>query len=260
MDKTWPSYRHIVCEQRGDLALITLQRPASANALSAATVQELADALAIVNRDAALRALVLTGSGGKVFCAGADLKERRENPGKDWEIRRPLIKLWNELFMLPKPFVIAANGHAAGGGFELLMLADAVVVSEKAQFWLPEIQWGGIPGGWATQLLPRIVGPVLARWIILNGHRLSARDLVQYGLATHSVAPEQVLDTALEAARELATRPPSAVACAKEALRHALSAPLATGVELEDRLLQIAAASPDRQAGLERFAQGKRPS
>lgn len=259
MDNLWPAYRDIAAEQRGNIALITLQRPDAANALSSTTVQELSDALAVVNREEALRALVLTGSGDKVFCAGADLKERRANPGKDWELRRPLLKFWNDLYLLPKPLVMAVNGHAAGGGFELLMLADAVVASEKAEFWLPEIQWGGIPGGWGTQLLPRLVGPVLARWIILGGHRLSARDLLQHGLATHCVAPEQVLDCALDAARRLAERPAAAVACAKEALRHALSTALATGVEFEDRLLQIAAASPDRQAGLERFAQGKRP-
>ena len=258
MDLLWPAYRDIAAEQRGNIALITLQRPDAANALSSTMVQELSDALEAVNREEALRALVLTGSGGKVFCSGADLKERRANPGKDWELRRPLLKFWNDLYLLPKPVVIAVNGHAAGGGFELLMLADAVVASEKAEFWLPEIQWGGIPGGWGTQLLPRLVGPVLARWIILNGHRLSARDLLQHGLATHCVAPEQVLDCALDVAHRLAERPAAAVACAKEALRHALSTALATGVEFEDRLLQIAAASPERQAGLERFAQGKR--
>ena len=258
MDKLWPAYRHIAAEQRGSIALITLQRPDAANALSSTTVQELSDALAVVAREASIRALVLTGSGDKVFCAGADLKERRANPGKDWELRRPLLKFWNDLYLLPKPVVMAVNGHAAGGGFELLMLADAVVASEKAEFWLPEIQWGGIPGGWGTQLLPRLVGPVLARWIILSGKRLTARDLLQYGLATHCAAPEQVLDCALDAARQLAERPAAAVACAKEALRHALSTALLTGVEFEDRLLQIAAASPERQAGLERFAQGKR--
>jgi enoyl-CoA hydratase/carnithine racemase len=202
--------------------------------------------------------LVLTGSGDKVFCAGADLKERRDNPGKDWEIRRPLLKFWNDLFLLQKPLVVAANGHAAGGGFELLMLADAVVISENAQCWLPEIQWGGIPGGWGTQLLPRLVGPVRARWIVLSCQRLNSQEVLELGLATHRVPPAQVLDRALDAARKLAAQPAAAVACAKEALRHALSTALLTGVEFEDRLLQIATDSPERKAGLERFAQGKR--
>jgi enoyl-CoA hydratase/carnithine racemase len=258
LDETWPGYTNITAEHRGDIAVVTLQRPQAANALSKATVEELSDVLAIVSRDEAVRAMLLTGSGDKVFCAGADLKERRAHPGKDWEMRRPLLRFWNALWMLPKPFIIGANGHGAGGGFELLMLADAVVVSDRAQFWLPEIEWGGIPGGWGTQLLPRLVGPVRARWLVLSSSRLSAVDLVSLGLATHCVPPDQVLGRALEVAAQLAARPAAAVAAAKEALRHALSTPLATGVEFEDRLLQIAATSPDRQAGLERFAKGER--
>jgi enoyl-CoA hydratase len=186
------------------------------------------------------------------------LKERRENPGKDAQIRRPLVKFWNDLYRLDKPFVAAANGHAAGGGFELLMLADAVVISENAQCWLPEKQWGGIPGGWGTQLLPRLVGPVRARWIVLGCERLSSQEVLDMGLATHRVPQAEVLARALEVARHLAAQPAAAVACAKEALRNALSTALATGVEIEDRLLEIAASSPERQAGLARFAQGKR--
>ena len=258
MDNLWPEYTEITAERRDSIALITLARPAAANALSSNTVRELADAIAVVARDESIRAMVLTGSGDKVFCAGADLKERTANPGRDWEIRRPLMKFWNDLFMLQKPLVIAANGHAAGGGFELLMLADAVVISDSAQCWLPEIQWGGIPGGWGTQLLPRLVGPARARWIVLGCERLSSQEVLDLGLATHRVPGAQVLERALAVASVLAAQPAAAVACAKEALRHALSTPLATGVEIEDRLLQIAASSPDRAVGLKRFAEGKR--
>lgn len=251
-------YRHLKFERREHVALVTLHRPDAANALSRGTVEELAHALRVVEQDPALRALVLWGGRGKVFCAGADIKERRENPGKDWELRRPLVAMWEQLATLSKPVVMAANGHAAGGGFELLMLGDAVVVAEAAEFWLPELEWGGIPGGWGTQLLPRIIGPVLARWLILSGTRLTARDLIARGLATHRVPPERVLECALRVAEELADRPATAVACAKEALRHALSVPLPAGVSIEDRLLQIATAAPERQARLKRFANRKR--
>ncbi len=253
-----PDYQFISMEPRGNLALVTLNRPAAANALNRAMVQELTHATAAVADNETLRAMVLWGGTGKVFCAGADLKERRAHPGKDWELRRPLLRLWQELAAFPKPLVMAANGHAAGGGFELLLLGDAVVVSETTECWLPEIQWGGIPGGWGTQLLPRLIGPVLARWLVLSGARLGARELMARGLATHCTVPDKVLDTALEIGRQLAERPAAAVACAKEALRHALSTDLSTGVAIEDRLLQIAASSPERQAGLERFAKGRR--
>ena len=201
---------------------------------------------------------MLTGE-GDVFCAGADLKERREHPGKDAEFRAPLLRFWHELAQFAKPLVIAVNGHAAGGGFELSLLGDAVIASDAAQFWLPEVQWGGIPGGWGTQLLPRLVGPVRARWIILNGHRISAREMLDMGLVTHVVAAADVLDTARAVATELATRPPTAVAMAKEAVRQALNMPLTSGIEIEEKLLQQAVSAPERRELLERFAQGHRP-
>jgi methylglutaconyl-CoA hydratase len=252
------AFYEIRAEQRNEVALITINRPDAANALSSRTAAELSQALAMVARASALRAVVLTGSGDQVFCAGADLKERRANPGMDRQLRRPLLAFWRDVWMLEKPVVMAVNGHAAGGGFELLMLADAVVAAESAEFWLPELQWGVIPGGWGTQMLPRIAGPVRARWLALSGERLSAREVMALGIVTHCVPQAEVGRHALEIAGRLAAKPPAAMAAAKEALRHALSTPVLTGVEIEDRLLQIAAAAPERQAALERFAKGER--
>ena len=148
------AYQHVLVGHDGDVVVLKLARAASKNALNTALIAELRDVLARVSADPAVRALLLTGE-GDVFCAGADLKERREHPGKDAEFRAPLLQFWHELALFAKPLVIAVNGHAAGGGFELSLLGDAVVASDAAQFWLPEVQWGGIPGGWGTQLLPR---------------------------------------------------------------------------------------------------------
>lgn len=258
MDKPAGEYRNIVMERQGAVAVLTLARPEAKNALNQALLAELRDAIERVDADTAVRALLMTGQ-GNVFCAGADLKERRANPGKDRELRQPLLAFWHALANFGKPLVFAANGHAAGGGFELLLLGDAVVASDAMQCWLPEVQWGGIPGGWGTQLLPRMVGPVRARWIILNGHRISAREALDMGLVTHVVPAERVRETALAVATTLAQRPPAAVALAKEAIRHALAVPLPTGVEMEDRLLQLAVAAPERQQALDRFASGHRP-
>ena len=252
------SYQHLLVGHDGDVVILKLARPSAKNALNKTLIAELRDVLARVSADAAVHALLLTGE-GDVFCAGADLKERREHPGKDAEFRVPLLQFWHELAQLSKPLVIAVNGHAAGGGFELSLLGDAVVASESAQFWLPEVQWGGIPGGWSTQLLPRLVGPLRARWIILNGHRISAREMLAMGLVTHVVAAADVLDSARAIAKELATRPPTAVAMAKEAIRQALNIPLGAGIEVEEKLLQQAVAAPERRELLERFAQGHRP-
>ena len=252
------SYQHLLVGHDGDVVILKLARAEAKNALNKTLIAELRDVLAQISSDANAHALLLTGE-GDVFCAGADLKERREHPGKDAEFRAPLLQFWHELAQFSKPLVIAVNGHAAGGGFELSLLGDAVVASESAQFWLPEVQWGGIPGGWGTQLLPRLVGPLRARWIILNGHRISAREMLAMGLVTHVVGAADVLDTARAIAKELATRPPTAVAMAKEAIRQALNMPLDAGIEAEEKLLQQAVAAPERGELLERFAQGQRP-
>lgn len=252
------SYQHLLVGHDGAVVVVKMARAAAKNALNKTLIAELRDVLAKISADTNARAMLFTGE-GDTFCAGADLKERRENPGKDAEFRAPLLKFWHELAAFNKPLVIAVNGHAAGGGFELSLLGDAVVAADSAQFWLPEVQWGGIPGGWGTQLLPRLVGPVRARWIILNGHRMSAREMLMMGLVTHVAPQSEVLDAARAIAQELATRPPTAVAMAKEAIRQALNIPLADGIEAEEKLLQQAVAAPERKAMLERFAQGHRP-
>ncbi len=252
------TYQHLLVGHDGHVVIVKLARAPAKNALNQTLIAELRDVLAKISTDANARALLLTGE-GDVFCAGADLKERREHPGKDAEFRAPLLQFWHELAQFAKPLVIAVNGHAAGGGFELSLLGDAVVASDAAQFWLPEVQWGGIPGGWGTQLLPRLIGPVRARWIILNGHKISAREMFGMGLVTHVVAAADVLDTARAVATELATRPPMAVAMAKEAVRQALNMPLVTGIEMEEKCLQQAVVAPERRELLERFAQGHRP-
>ena len=240
------AYHNLLVGHDGGVVIVKMARAGARNALNQALITELREVLAKISADINARAMILTGE-GDVFCAG------------DAEFRAPLLALWNELASFTKPLVMAANGHGIGGGFELALMGDAVVIADNAQFWLPEVQWGGIPGGWGTQLLPRIVGPLRARWIILNGHKIGAREMMFMGLATHVAARAEVLDTARTIAAELATRPPTAVAMAKQAIREAMVLPLTEGITAEEQLLQQAVTAPERKAMLDRFAQGHRP-
>jgi len=249
----WPTYKRLQVWQEDGVVLVRINRPEAANALDRLALTELGDVVARAEESEDVRAMVLTGAGDRVVCAGADLKERRQWQGREYEARRPLVELWQALHRFPKPLVMAVNGHAAGGGFEILFFADAVIATEKAQFWLPEVQWGGIPGGWATQFLPRLLGPVRARWLILSGERLSAEEARACHIVTEIVPAGRLLARALTVARLLAEQPPTAVAMAKEAVRQALSMPLEAGVDAEDRLLQIATSAPEREAYLAKF-------
>lgn len=242
--------------EQGVLELV-LNRTDAANALNGALSRALAATLATAAQDPAARAVILRGE-GKVFCAGADLKERLANPGKDFEMRRPIVELWRTMHTFPKPLVMGINGHALGGGFELICHADAAIASIEATFALPEVNWAGIPGGWATQLLPRLVGPVKARWLMLSGKRFSATEAERLGIVSEVVGPADLVDRCREAATHLAAMPAAAVAGVKEATRLSFDIPLSAGVEVEDRLLQIATSSPERQERLAGFAAGKR--
>ena len=256
--RTTQAKAHLTVQLQDDGVLdVVLARPEAANALSGALATGLAELLQDAEDNGAVRAVLLRGE-GKVFCAGADLKERMANPGQDFELRRPIVALWRAMHMFRKPLVMGVNGHALGGGFELLCHADAAVASRAAEFALPEVQWAGIPGGWATQLLPRLVGPVRARWLMLSGRRLSAQEALDLGLVSELADPEDVADRARAVAVLLGSRPAGAVSAAKEAIRLAFDLPLSAGIQVEDRLLQIATTSPERQQRLAAFAAGQR--
>jgi len=252
-------YRTLSIKRTGTVLVVELARPEAANALSTDLCKELDGLLAETALSEDIRAVVIWGGQRRVFCAGADLKERLRNPGRDHELRRPIVSLWQTLHSFPKIIVFAVNGHAIGGGFELIAHGDAVIASDAAEFSLPEVQWAGIPGGWATQLLPRFLGPVLARWLILSGARLSAEDARQLGLITEITAPGAVLPRAIAVAQQLADRPLVAVAMAKEAIRQSFDNFLSSGAQAEDHLLQIATAAPERIDRLQTFASGARP-
>ncbi|MBO8141303.1 MAG: enoyl-CoA hydratase/isomerase family protein [Firmicutes bacterium] len=148
----WPAYSCLEIVPEEPVVVVRINRPEAANALNRAAAAALKDAVERVNRSESLRAMVLTGKGDRAFCAGADLKERREWRGREYEARRPLVELWRVMDALSKPLVMAVNGHAVGGGFEMLFLADAVIASEQAHMWLPEVGWGGGAAGAAGQI------------------------------------------------------------------------------------------------------------
>lgn len=241
----------------GGVVELLLDRAEAANALNGALSRALSSFLNDAVHDSAVRAVLLRGE-GKVFCGGADLKERLANPGKDFEMRRPIVDLWHAMHLFPKPLVMAINGHALGGGFELICHADAAIAASTATFALPEVHWAGIPGGWATQLLPRLVGPVRARWLMLSGTRVSAGEAERLGIISEIAEPDALVTRARDVAAMLAAKPAAAVAAVKESTRLSFEIPLGAGVEVEDRLLQIATTSPERQERLASFAAGAR--
>jgi methylglutaconyl-CoA hydratase len=247
-------------EQRGAVAVWTLDRPDRMNALSRDTLLALGKLAREAATNASVRAVVLTGAGDKAFCAGADLKERRSMT--DDEVRSLLDLYRSELGpldRLPKPVIAAINGVAFGGGLELALACDLRVASAGAVLGLPETSIGIIPGAGGTQRLPRIVGEGRAKEMILLARRLSAVEALAWGLVNR-VTPSgaSVVDDAIEWIRPIAEGAPLAQAAALEALDRGRDASLETGLLLEKVSYDKTLATEDRREALAAFA-AKRP-
>lgn len=245
--------------ERGVVATITINRPEAANCLSRATLDELAAAIATLATDDDCRAVVLTGSGEKAFCAGADLKERATmNDDQVRDFVRTIRDTATGLSRLPQPVIAAINGAAFGGGCELALACDIRVIDENAQVGLTETSLGIIPGGGGTQRLPRLIGPARAIELIVTARRVDAAEAHKIGLANVVAAAGTAQKLAAEIAERIAANAPVAVRAAKEAAWRGLELPLREGLELETDLYQRTLGTDDRIEGLTAFRE-KRP-
>lgn len=242
------------------IAVITLNRPEAANAFSLQLLQELQETLNNLKFDPFVRCVVVTGNGEKAFCAGADLKERA---GMDSvQVRMTISKIRsviNDLEALPMPVIAAVNGVAFGGGTELALACDIRVASELAQFGLTETALGIIPGGGGTQRLPRLIGKGRAKELIYTAKRISAHEAEKIGLVEYVVAPEMLMDKALEIASQIARNGPIAVAQAKLAIDKGYDVDLHTGLAIEQNAYEITIPTKDRLEGLRAFKEKRQP-
>ena len=175
--------------------LVTLNRPAVANALNTQMGTDLRDLWVGLTRDAGdTRAVVLTGSGTKAFCAGGDLKERNGMTVETWQRQHEIFEeaYWT-LMELPVPVIAAVNGHAYAGGLEMALACDFAYAVPGARFALTEVTIGIMPGAGGTQNLPRAVGERRAKEIILTGRPFSAAEALEWGVLNRVVEPEQLL-------------------------------------------------------------------
>jgi enoyl-CoA hydratase/carnithine racemase len=251
----------VTMSERAGAAIITIDRPDRMNALSKDTLLALGQFARAAVADANVRAIVLTGSGDKAFCAGADLKERH---GMDENaVREHLARYRDEMGIFdrsPKPVIAAINGLALGGGLELALACDLRVGAATAVLGLPETTLGIIPGAGGTQRLPRIVGEARAKEMILLGRRIGATEALAWGLLNR-VSPETtpVLDDTLAFIEPITSGAPIAQWAALDAIDASFDASLAHGLELERVFYDRCLRSEDRRLALEAFAQKKRP-
>ena len=250
------SYETLLVEQRGAVTLITINRPQALNALSSQVLEDLIDAFARFEADATQGCAVITGAGDKSFVAGADIKEMVEKSGADFYAQDFFAKWTSHIVKLVrKPWIAAVKGFELGGGCDLAMMADFIIASEKARFGQPEIKLGVSPGMDGSQRLTRAVGKAKAMDMCLTGRMMDAAEAERSGLVSRVVPADELLDTALKVAAEIAAMPPLAAIANKELVDAAFETMLDQGVVHERRVFQILAATEDKAEGMSAFVE-----
>jgi enoyl-CoA hydratase len=252
------TYQNILVETRGAVGLITLNRPQALNALCDALIRELGTALDGFERDAAIGAVVLTGS-EKAFAAGADIKEMASKTFVECYLEDFITNGWERITTCRKPIIAAVAGFALGGGCEVAMMCDTILAAESAKCGQPEITLAIIPGAGGTQRLTRAVGKAKAMEMILSGRMIDAVEAERCGLVSRVVANDKLLEEALRLADKIAAQSRQAVLAAKEAVNRAFETTLAEGVRFERRLFHALFSTEDQKEGMAAFVEKRKP-
>ena len=250
----------IVLERDGAVATVRLNRPNVLNALNLQMLDELSAALAQLDADDDVRAVVLTGSGPKAFAAGADIAELNALPtarAAEAQARKgqALTRAFERMHV---PVIAAVNGFALGGGCELAMACDIRIASENARFGQPEVNLGLLPGYGGTQRTARLLGEGMAMYLCLTGEMIDAHEALRVGLVQRVVSFDELPAEAARIAGLIASKAPLAVAAAKRAVAAAGSLALDDGLALEALLFGRAVMTDDFREGSSAFLEKRK--
>jgi enoyl-CoA hydratase len=205
-------YKFIKYEKEGNIAVVTLNRPEAANAISQQMTLEYDSAIRKAGADSDVRVIIITAS-GKVFCAGGDVKEFvQATPEWIAHFNRATFELWRFMEHLRKPIIAAVQGFA---NIELIQACDIVIAAEEARFGLPEVKIGVSPGAGVTIRLPRSVSKYVAKELLFTGDPISAQDAYRVGLVNRVVPKEKLMEEAMTLAGKITKNAPVAVGAAK---------------------------------------------
>jgi len=254
------SFKNIIYEKKNNVAIITINRPHVLNALNRETLLEILSALMDIEKDPDIKVLIITGTGDKAFCAGADVNEFKD---KTLMEILEFIELGHRVSTmiedLSKPVIAAINGYALGGGLELALACDFIIASSNAKLGQPEINLGIIPGWGATQRLVRLIGIRKAKELILLGEMLTAEEALQIGLVNKVVPLGRLREEAFNLAKKLKEKSPVALKFAKHTINAALKSTLPEGLDYEKMSFIALYSSEDAQEGIKAFLEKRKP-
>ncbi len=249
----------LIVEKKEHFCWIKLNRPEAMNALNTQMAKDLVSALQEIASDRDVWVVGMTSTSDKAFGVGADLKERKNMSAEEMLVQRALFaRIPASLRALPQPWIAGVKGFALGGGFEMALLADLLIAGDNAQFGLPEVRVGLIPGNGGTQTLPRLIGRMRAKEMIFTGKRIKAQEALSLGIVNRVVPLAEVENEVFKLAGEICANSPVAVRQAKRAIDIGVEADLSTGLQLEIEAYNVNLGTEDRQEGIRAFNE-KRP-
>ncbi len=252
--------RTLLFELSDGLARITVDRPDKLNALNGTVIAELGDAVTRIETDAAVRGVILTGSGQKAFVAGADIVELTVQTPMEGRTRSRLgQQVFRRLELCGKPVIAAVNGFALGGGCELAMACHIRIASEHARFGQPEVKLGIGPGYGGTARLPRLVGKGRALELLLTGGMIDAAEAYRIGLVNRVVPADRLLAEAEALLRTILDNGPLAVRACLEAVEAGLETNLDQALLLEANYFGLLSATADMREGTKAFLEKRKP-
>ena len=250
---------NLVLTRRDAIKELRIDREEALGALNFEIMDALGDFARSLADDGDCRVLIITGT-GKGFVAGADIAGYHGVSQTEFDrFQRRSRKTFDEIAALPQITICAVNGYALGGGLELALCCDFILVSEKARLGLPEIKLGLLPGGGGTQRIQRLIGPMRTKEILLTGRLMQAVEAVECGIALKSLPCGELLDGARELADRLAAQAPLALAEGKRLVDDSIDTPLSAGLTFEQRVLGALFATEDAKEGIAAFLEKRNP-
>ena len=254
-------WKCIKISRRNLTVTVTLMRPEVLNALDEEMIKEVEAALQVVTALGSVRAVILTGDGDRAFSVGADVRDLTEMAPEDFDAWMQLNQaFFDKIASLPMPVLAALNGYTLGGGLELALACDIRIAKEGAKLGFPEAQLGVIPGTGGTQRLTRLLGPGLAKELILSGRQITAEEALRMGLVTQVIPADQWAEGLESYVQTLISRAPMAQARAKRCIDLAGEMTLEEGLTLERKLNLECFTSDDFREGVAAFKEKRPPS
>lgn len=253
--------RTILLEIKNKIAYITLSREEALNAFNYQMLSELQEIIEEIHLNQEIRAVIITGAGDRAFSAGADLKERKTLT--EQEVRRNVKAIrdaFDAIANLPQPTIAAVNGYCFGGGFELMLACDFVIAVKGVKMGLTETSWAIIPGAGGTQRLPRLIGEMKAKELILTAKKITAEEALELGIILQVTEHDSLIEECNQLAAKILQNGPVAVTQAKYAISLGMNTDLKTGLDIEAKAYELIIPTEDRLEALQAFSEKRSPN